>query len=234
MYEYLIGSLLVGLVWLILYSYNKRFRKEMMFGSLLYPLILIPLFLITKFLSYFIDITWRYVPDYFNPNSLLNLSRITGGVAIEDFLFMFFVGGIAAVFYELVLKRKDIKANERHHILSILSFFVSYIIIAILSNFNPIYNLIISSFIGFIVIIVQRPDLLKHSLYGALTFTLYYFVLVIGFNIIFPDALQTFWNLKNLIGITILKAPIEELLYAFSFGLMWAPIYEYVKGYRIK
>ena len=56
----------------------------------------------------------------------------------------------------------------------------------------------------------------------------------LGFNIIFPHALQSYWSLDNLLGIRILGVPIEELMYAFSFGLMWAPMYEYVHGKKIK
>ena len=234
-YAYLIGDIYLAIIWLILYLKNKNLKKEMLFGSILYPSIIFPLGLITMFLSFILPkITWRYVPDYFNPDTLFNLSRITKFGAIEDILFMFFAGGIIAIIYEIILKKNVIKVNKRHHILSIVGFFTSYLIIAFIFTFNPIYNLIISGFIGFIIIVLQRQDLIKHSLYGAIIFTTFYFISVIIFNIFFPDVINTFWTIKNLSGIIIFKTPIEELLYAFSFGLMWAPMYEYIKAYKTK
>jgi len=35
------------------------------------------------------------------------------------------------------------------------------------------------------------------------------------------------WNLEALSGIILLKAPLEELLFAFSFGMYWAGVYEH-------
>ncbi len=36
--------------------------------------------------------------------------------------------------------------------------------------------------------------------------------------------------LEYLKDIFILRVPIEEYIYAFSFGLLWAPLYEYAHG----
>ncbi|MAG47747.1 hypothetical protein CL617_04015 [archaeon] len=233
MYEYLIGNLGLGLMWLFLYIKNNNLRKEMIYGGILYVSIIAPTIIITKLLSYFTQITWRYVPDYFNPHTLFNLSRKTGILSIEDILFMFLAGGIIVTIYEIIFKKEIIKTHKKHHILALISFFSSYIIIALIFSFNPIYNLIISSFIGFLVITFQRSDLIKHSVYGGIAFTVLWFILVILFNIVFPNVLQEgFWNLNNISGILMLKVPIEELLYAFTFGLMFAPMYEYIKGYK--
>lgn len=234
MYEYLISDFGLGMVWTILYLKFKNLRREIMFGSILYPSILIPLFLLTKFLSYFFKLTWRYVPDYWNPNTLFNFSRITGGLSIEDFLFMFFLGGVVAISYEILFRKKKIRLSGNKHFLSIIIFFISYIIIAFLFTFNPIYNLIISSFIGFLAIILQRPDLLKHALYNGLIFLFVYFFGFLIFNLMFPNALISYWNLNALIGVMVFNVPIEELFYAISFGLMWGPLYEYVKGKKVK
>ncbi len=35
-------------------------------------------------------------------------------------------------------------------------------------------------------------------------------------------------------GILILGVPLEELLFALSFGFYWSGVYEHVKWYRIK
>lgn len=231
-YKYLFVDLGLALIWLILFKRWKNLRKEMFFSSVLYPLILTPLFFIVKGLSCFWDVTWRYVPDYFNPDTLFNLSRITGGFAIEDLLFMFFAGGIISIVYEIIFKKTPKKAHKKKYILSIVIFFITYIFITFIFKFNPIYNLIISSFIGFLVLIIQRNDLIQPSIYGGLAFTIFYLIAGIIFILIFPDTMFNFWTFSNISRITVFNFPIEELLYAFSFGLMWGPMYEYLKGYR--
>ena len=221
-------------MWLALFLRFRKLRKEIMFGSVIYPSILILLFLLTWLLSQFFDLTWRYTPDYWNPNTLFNLIRITGGLSIEDFLFMFFFGGIVSIAYEVLFKRKSVRAKKKHHILSLVGFVGSYLFIAFLFSFNPIYNLIISSFVGFLIMLLQRPDLFKHALWSACIFTAFYFLGFFLFNLVFPYALSTYWNLNALSGVLLFNVPLEEFLYAFSFGLMWGPLYEYVKGKKIK
>lgn len=234
-YAYLLGDIFLGLVWVICYVRYKKLRDEQLFGSILYPAILIPLFLLSRALSLFIPVAWRYVPDYFNPDSLFDLSRITGGLAIEDALFMFFAGGLIAVVYETIFtQRVDAKHHACHHVASLIVFFVAYLFIASTSAMNPIYNLIISSLIGFLLIAVQRRDLIKHAIYGAIAFTVFYTAMGVLFLAFFSSLIPDFWNRAVLSDSTIFQFPFEEVLYAFSFGLMWAPMYEYVKGRMIK
>ncbi len=233
-YKYLFADLGLGLIWLILFLKKRNLRKEMLFGGILYSTIITSTVLIVYGLSHFFEMTWRYVPDYFNPDTLFNLSRIASGLAIEDVLFMFFAGGIISILYEVLFKKKVIvKVYNKHHFLSIFGFYICYVVIALTFKFNVIYNLIISSIFGFLIIILQRKDLFKHAIYGAFAFTLLYLILGILFVLIFPETVTNFWNLDNISGINIFGFPIEELLYAFSFGLMWAPMYEYLKGYKI-
>jgi len=144
---------------------------------------------------------------------------------------MFFAGGLIAIVYETIFtQRTDLKHNTNHHVASLAAFFVSYLFIASASSINQIYNLIISSLIGFLLIAVQRRNLIKHALYGALVFTIFYFAIGTFFISFLGKYISGFWNLPALSGITVFQFPLEEILYAFSFGLMWAPMYEYVKG----
>ena len=36
------------------------------------------------------------------------------------------------------------------------------------------------------------------------------------------------WNLPTLIGILLFGIPLEDLLFAFAFGLCWAGVYEHL------
>jgi|SRR3989344_4530636 len=224
---------LLGIFWLILFLKFKDLRKAMVFSGFLYMFLIVISFFITKILSYSFNLTWKYVPDYWNPTTFLNLGEITGGVAIEDLLFMLFFGGIVTVCYEIFFKKRILKSKKNQHRLAIIIFFVSYVVVALINSFNVIYNLIIPSFTTFLIIIIQRKDLIKHAVYSGLIFLFLYFIGFFIFNLLFPNALENYWNLSSLSGISVINVPIEELMYAASFGLMWGPMYEYVKGKKV-
>ena len=143
---------------------------------------------------------------------------------------MLFFGGIVTVCYEIFFKKRILKSKKNQHRLAIIIFFVSYVVVALINSFNVIYNLIIPSFTTFLIIIIQRKDLIKHAVYSGLIFLFLYFIGFLIFNLLFPNALENYWNLYSLSGISVINVPIEELMYAISFGLMWGPMYEYVKG----
>ena len=42
---------------------------------------------------------------------------------------------------------------------------------------------------------------------------------------LYPDFYEH-WNKNELMGVEILGAPVEEYLFAFTFGVFWAPLYE--------
>ena len=50
----------------------------------------------------------------------------------------------------------------------------------------------------------------------------------------FPGYVQQVWNLQVVSGILVVGIPLEELLYAFSFGFMWSSIYEHFTWRKFK
>jgi len=42
-----------------------------------------------------------------------------------------------------------------------------------------------------------------------------------------PGYIERVWNLDALSGVVILYMPLEELLFAFAFGLYWSGVYEH-------
>jgi len=44
----------------------------------------------------------------------------------------------------------------------------------------------------------------------------------------YPDYVELYWNLDALSHILILGIPLEELLFAFSFGMLWSSLYEHL------
>lgn len=225
--EWMVFSLILLGIWLIIFLSRKIIRKEMLAVSFLTA----PLGLTEPL----------FVPEYWNPPSLFNLATTTG-FDIESLIFSFAVGGIASVIYQGIFNLKNLKINKqeihskkhRYHLLAILSPFIIFLVLAFFSEINPIYSSIIAMFLGGIATILCRPDLKKKVLYSGLIFLAIYFVFFLSFNIIYPWAVERFWNLSAISGILILRIPLEELLFAFTLGMIWGSIYEHVKWYKLK
>lgn len=224
MYRYLISSLILLLVWYILFLYRKDLRKDMLFASL----IALP-FGLTEFF---------FVPNYWHPKTLF-----ASTLDIESFIFLFAIGGIASVMYEVILnkhlkKERESRSKRLSHFLvfvtlTLTAFILLNMIIPGAFRDKLIYTWTLAGFIGGIAIIIVRKDLLHEVILGSVLFMLLYFFSLLIFNsLIFPGWISDEWNLANLSGIFIFNIPIEELLFALSFGVLWAPIYEFIQGFR--
>ena len=224
--EWLIFSLILLGIWIVIFVFRKSIRKEMFLVSLL----TMP-FGLTEPL---------FVPEYWSPPSLFNLAVKTG-FDIESLIFCFTVGGIGSVIYELFfrVRHKKMSKNETHnakhkyHLLSLSSPIIVFIILWLFTELNPIYSASISMFIGGLFAMMCRPDLKKKIIFGGILFLFLYFIFFVFFNNIYPYAVETFWDLSALSGILILKVPLEELIFAFTFGMMWSSVYEHIKWYKL-
>jgi len=208
-YRALIGLIFFLIIWIGLYLYRKPLRKEMLIMSLLCA----PLGPLSEIF---------YFRDYWHPEYLIKIF----GFGLEDLLFAFFIGGIAAIIYEEFFIKK-IKKPKRNNSKSIAILFfiglISLLIFNIILKFNSIY---VSSFIFLglgIIIIFKRKDLLKNAIWSGILIAgvmlLFYFI----YNLIFPEIIQDWWKLG-----------IEELLWGFCWGFLSGPIYEYWRGIKQK
>jgi len=175
-----------------------------------------------------------FVPEYWSPPSLFDLARKTG-FDIESIIFAFAIGGIVTVIYELLfhVQHKDISKKEqscsRHkfHYLVLLSAPVIFIGLMIFVNINPIYSASIAMIIGSLLTMYCRPDLISKMLISALLFTGIYYLFFLTLIYIFPDFVDLVWNISDISGVVITGVPVEELMFAFTFGLLWSSIYEH-------
>lgn len=172
------------------------------------------------------------VPGYWNPDTLFDLGRRTGGYAIEDAVYMFFTGGIAAAVYEIIFRKKLGHGHLKHRPHYALMAGMAAGGIVGLLRINLIYVLIAFGFVTALVICLQRRDLIQHSFYGGISYLITYSVLAFLFLSIYPDFISIYYRVENLSGFILHSVPIEEFLFALSFGMSWSPIYEYVKGVR--
>ena len=219
-YSYLIGALLFDAAWLAVFIFGKSYRPQIIWGTL----ICAPLAL-TNIL---------FIPQYWTPPSLFNLDQ-RFRVGIEDVLWAGAVGGIASAIGEIFLKERLAARRKQPRKRHYFPFAILVAVFLVLEFFRPnktIYNTIIAFTVCALIVAVLRSDLILTMLVGALDFTLLYFALFVYFLLLYPDFIQRFYNVPNLLGIYVWKVPIEELLFAASGGAVWSIAYEYVMGYR--
>jgi hypothetical protein len=217
MYEWLAFALLWDVVWFVLFVLKPHLRNQMVWMSI------------------FTAITGLaepiFVSRYWNPPSLFNLSS-TIHFDIESVIFSWGTGGIGSVLYEVLLNTKHRKMapeeykQERRwlHMFSLLAMPVIFLSLSFLTNLNTIYSVSIALTTGAIAAVACRPDLAKNTILGGALFTALYFLLFSAIILVFPNFLNS-WNLEALSGVLILKVPLEELMFAFTFGMMWSSVY---------
>lgn len=224
MHEWLLFSLGLLAIWIIIFLFNSYFRKEMLLISLLTAI-----FGLTQPL---------FVPEYWSPDPIFHFAY---GFDIESIIFCFAIGGIGAVLYDLVLGKeytkmtKDEIKSEVHklHRLVLASPFLIFAILYLAVDWNPIYIAAVSMAIGGLATIYCRPSLTPNVFYGGFLFAMLYFAFFVLMNTIFPDFLK-FWNLEAISGILVAGVPIEEIMFAFSFGMLWSGFYEHTRWLKIQ
>ncbi len=215
MIESLVGVCFFGLIWFILFFFKRSLRKEMivmsLFAALLGPL--------SEFF---------YVRDYWRPTYIFSFL----GVGVEDVLFAFFIGGIAAISCELFWDRSA-KKEKRESKWVILLGVIGLVILMIL-NFVLKINSIYASSLALLgvggIVLLKRRDLVKNALISGIVVLLVMFLFYLCFISIFPKIIQEWWLLDNISGILVFGMPIEELLWGFSWGFMYSPFYKFWKG----
>jgi len=181
-----------------------------------------------------------FVPEYWNPPTLFNLAQKTG-FDIESLIFCFAIGGISVVLYNLLtgIHEKSILESERHakrhkHHLAALLFPFLIFLTLIFFKWNAIYPGIIAMFGGALAAIFCRPDLLKKTWIGGIVFVVYYYIFLLGLEWLSPGYVGKYWNVQNLSQITVFGFPIEEFLFALTFGMYWSSVYEHVNWKKIE
>jgi len=180
-----------------------------------------------------------FVPEYWNPPSLFELAQRTG-FDIESLIFCFGIGGIGAVLYNVLTRRRlqPVDSTERHHHrhrlhpLALATPVIVFLPLSFLS-WNSIYPGIAAMFAGAVAAILCRPDLMTKTLVGGGLFLGYYLIFMLALKWLAPGYIETVWNLNSLSGVMVYSIPLEELLFGFAFGMFWAGIYEHVTWQQI-
>lgn len=79
-----------------------------------------------------------------------------------------------------------------------------------------------------------RNDLFWDSLISGLLLGLFALVSYLIFLALFPQAIQKWWLLHNISGVLVWGIPIEEIMWAFGWGMVAGPVYEFFRGLRFQ
>jgi len=218
-YVWFIWSSAFLLPWIIIYWIFPLHRKAMLWASL---------FTMPFGLS-----EPLFVPEYWLPPSLFDLAVRTG-FDIESLIFCFGIGGVGSVLYNLLTRQvpHGVTTAEqqlplhRHHYAALAAPFVTFLVLYYFP-WNPIYPSIIAMSVGAVANILCRPDLKSKTWIGGLLFLVYYAIFLAGLEWTAPDYIERVWNLSDLSGVSVGFMPLEELLFAFSFGMYWSGVYEH-------
>ena len=218
-YVWLIWSSAFLLPWIVLYAAFPAHRRAMWWASV--------------FMAPFGLTEPLFVPAYWNPPSLFELAQRTG-FDIESIIFSFAIGGIGGVLYNIVTRKRlePLRPEERHHSRhrwhrwALATPFALFPILYFLP-WNMIYAGIAAMTAGAIATVLCRPDLKANTLAGGVLFLAIYTIFLLGLKWSAPGYIEQVWNLEALSGVLIYGLPLEELLFGFSFGLVWTGIYEH-------
>jgi hypothetical protein len=221
-YAYFVGTILFWVAWVACAVVGKSYRSEMRWGSLIAaPMALTSLL---------------FVPEYWTPPSLFDLDQRIR-VGIEDFLWAAAVGGIAAIVGEILLKerlRAVRKTRHKRHYIPFVVAGVFFLALRFGLHWKTMNSTIVALAACAGLLAYLRPNLIRLMLASALSFTILYFVLFLLLLALYPEFVQRYYTLRNLLGIFVLGVPIEELLFAATGGAVWSVAYEYVHGYRLE
>jgi Lycopene cyclase len=219
-YVWLVWSAAFLVPWVGLYVVFPQHRRPMLWASL--------------FTTPFGLTEPLFVPEYWSPPGLFDLALRTG-FDIESLIFCFAIGGVAAVLVNVVSGRSTVPLAERErhrhrhrlHRVVLTAPFAVFVVLWPL-DWNPIYPGIVAMLTGGVLTVWCRPDLARNTALGGLIFLVYYMVFLTGLEFTAPDGyIVEVWNLEALSGVRLGFMPLEELLFAFTFGTYWGGVYEH-------
>jgi hypothetical protein len=220
---YLIGALLYSLPWILIFLARPDLRRCLLLMSIL----CMPLGASDAV----------FIPHYWRPITLFGW--VPG---VESFVFAFNTGGLAGTLYKVAtcgVVVLDPRIASPAVAVQALLLIVAPILLGWMFPHSPFaihlgYIEAVTMSIGAGLIVMKRRDLSGEILAGGTLFLLLHFgVLLLLDRVVFPGWIEGTWNFQILSGIRLAGAPVEDLLWAFTLGAVWAPLYEVLMGGRL-
>jgi len=182
-YPLLIDLIVLFPIWLFLLFLRRDLVREILITSLVFG--------ICGPLSEIL-----YHSDYWKPQLFNGWS-----IGIEDFLFGFFIGGIASVIYS-VLFRKHLKKKRGglNYFIVLLTIFIFVTTSSLLFTIgiNSIYSTSLAMIITGIFISFKRKDLFVDSVISGICMGFIFLVMYFIFLSFYPDAIHNWWLINNI------------------------------------
>lgn len=165
---------------------------------------------------------------YWSPIFLFDLGG-RYGFGIEDVLFVALLGMLTCASYPTAF-RKGLRpaAKKRSRVACLLPLAVGGVGLAVvlLTSTIPIIHgtwCVMGLFV--LVTWVVRGDLIGPCCAGGAIVTVCYWLICLGWQILYPGVFTSAWNQEALSGLFVLGVPIEELIYAGIAGMSGTVLY---------
>ncbi|MBT8115105.1 MAG: hypothetical protein KJP04_06980 [Arenicella sp.] len=166
-----------------------------------------------------------FVPEYWNPPQLLKIHP-----GIEDIIFSFANGGIVWILACHPRQEKMVENQFGTKLFRYLIVSVSFLIILAVLWFAGVpvmISVLASSMVVALYLIKFSYKNMWFAVRGGILFTLMYILGLFTVLTIEPDVINA-WNHEKLLGIRLIGIPLEEYLWAFSYGFIWPMFVRFV------
>lgn len=227
-YFYLLLTLPFLCVWLALFVFNEKTRREQLHMSIV-GAIVGPLSEVV------------YFHDYWMPQSVFAIHIGHFPFMIEDVLFGFAIVGIAGVIYEALTRKREVRSRKRmsrkYSPLQILVVFIVVLLLGLWFGLNSIYASAFAFMVAAIPMLWLRRDLLRDAVGSGLGVMVIMFICyLIVFSLIsnINSLMREGWLLYGTsLDWTIAGIPLTEMVWGFTMGFLAGPLYEFLNNKRL-
>lgn len=223
-YAYLSLSLATLAVWGALFYWNKEGRQRQLIFSLLFCGVgpVGELF---------------YIPDYWHPVTVWSVAILRSYISIEDFVFSFAIMGIMTSLPNLLVHVANTRVPGSLSWATIAKMAGALTLVAALSlvlwlnGVNSIFATSLAMLLtaGAILTYFRQQILFRIAVVGALSMLSVMFIIYWLAFLLISDSdaiLQATWSLYGTpLGLRLLRVPLLELVWAFSFGAFFSVLF---------
>jgi hypothetical protein len=205
---YLIGSLLMLIVWVVLFLLRRDLRARMSVVSVLVACL-------GMVMSFAV-----WTKDWWTPATVTRTV-----VGPEDALFGFAMGGVLYALYPVLFRKRFVPGPARNTV-------ATTGIVALTAGSGAAVSAASSSWVAFAVasslgaatVMVLRPRLVRYALGTAALVTMVAVPIYLVALAIDPGLVARYWVMENLTGFLLIGIPVEDLLWFFTAGLLVGPL----------
>ncbi len=220
-YAYLAGALALCVVWSAFFFVRKDVRKEMLVMSALIGVLSV------------VTAQYWWTVDWWRPATMTGTK-----IGIEDFLTGFASGGIMAVVYEVLFRKR--LSRTRTKCSHCPGPFTILLLLALLTSWF-FWGVGITSFWASTMAMAAAASLLLYFRRDLFINGLLSGILMAGISLVFyatilllsPGWVAATYQFETLSGFLVFGIPIEEFVFWFLAGLVFGPFYEYWKEQQL-